>query len=105
MRIIKALTLGLFLSLGAKAMAQSAYITPYVTFNPIMAQAQICNYYPRPVLCHAQLNAQTQWGPMLYGYLNYQRIVPGLCAYVYVNSNYQTPIVHAWANAYCQFTY
>lgn len=95
------LTLGLMSVQNASA--QHIRINPYVFFTPYNAQAQLCNYTGRPVICHMNLNAQTSFGGTLYGFLNNTAIYPGQCAYAYVQNYTSWPIINAWANSWCNF--
>lgn len=86
-----------------KAQAQHIRIDPYVFFTPYNAQAQLCNYTGRPVICHMTLNAQTSFGGILHGFLNNTPIYHGQCSYAFVNNYTSWPIINAWATSWCNF--
>lgn len=78
-------------------------INPFVTFTPYNAQAQLCNYTGRPVVCHMNLNAQTSFGGLLHSFLNNTAIYPGQCTYTFLQNYTSYPIINAWATSWCNF--
>lgn len=102
---MKKIVLALMLFFGLEsAHAYRVVINPQVVFSPYSAQAQLCNYFPRPVVCNVNLYAQTSnFGAQLFSNLNNSIIYPGQCAFAYLNNYNNWPIINAWATSWCSF--
>lgn len=94
--------LSLFLGLSS-AHARGIIINPHVIYSPYNAQAELCNYTGRAVVCNMKLNGQTTNGEMLYAFLGNTPIFPGSCVYAYINNYSNWPIINAWATSWCTF--
>ena len=72
-----------------------------IQVNPVRAQAAVFNRWNRAIMCDGQVEGYTQYGNVVYAYMNRVVIYPGQYAYIYAYTNYGNPFVNARGYANC----
>ena len=75
---------------------------PQMNITPLQTTAVVYNPYVYPIFCQGRVDAQTYYGPVIFGYMN-TWVQPGQYAYVYVYTNYGNPFINAWGQIFCGY--
>lgn len=100
---LKALLIGLFLTVTTSAFAQFFPARVDVVVLPGQVAAQVVNPYYEPIICNGQVFGQTFGGQIFTTYFAEQFLPAGGFRYAYVQTTPLLPFATGWANIHCRF--
>ncbi len=100
---LKALVLGLFLTLSTTSFAYWFPARVDVVVLPGQVAAQVINPYLQPVICNGQVFGQTVGGQVFTTYFVEQFLPAGGFRYAYVQTTPFLPFLTGWANIHCRY--
>lgn len=100
---LKAIVIGLLLTLASSSFAQFFPANPNVIVLPGQVSAQVYNPYFQPIICNGQVFGQTAFGQVYTAFFAEQFMPSGTSRHAFVLANGFNPFVTGWANIHCRF--